>query len=226
MMPATTAQERPGAPEAHQQQHEGRSDDAKPKLLFHWAHAKAGERQPKPKLKPGRNGRRQDARQTANDAGRADQEKECANNDAGSGDRARLHRLDQHSGRCGLHRLHRHRHAVKSSRQRVKDTEGRQNASRCHADDRNRADNMRQEGSKIAKRARNLADTPAKARTGAQFRYRSLQSILAAPMSFLQNRAYHRYIPAALRKPARSVMETEQLDQIPRPARGLLRRLG
>jgi hypothetical protein len=33
-----------GAPVAQQQQHEGRSDDAKPELFFHQAHAEARER--------------------------------------------------------------------------------------------------------------------------------------------------------------------------------------
>ena len=97
---------------------------------------------------------------------RADQQKECSDHNAGPSDRTRLHRLDQHGGRCGLHWLHRHRHAVKSSRQCVKQPEGRQNPGRGHADNGNRAHNVRQEGSKIAKRAENLPHTPAKARAG------------------------------------------------------------
>jgi hypothetical protein len=97
--------------------------------------------------------------------------KECANHDTGPGDRARLHRLDQHGGRGGLHRLHRHRYAVESARQRVKETEGGQNPGRCHADDRDRADNVRQEGSKVAERAGNLADTPAEAGAGEHRRF-------------------------------------------------------
>jgi hypothetical protein len=51
-----------------------------------------------------------------------------------------------------------------SSRQRVEQTKGRQDAGRLHADNRDRADNVRQEGAEVAKRAGHFADTPAKTR--------------------------------------------------------------
>jgi len=52
---------------------------------------------------------------------------------------------------------------VKSSRQRVEQTKRRQDAGRLHADNRDRADNVRQESAEVAKRTGHFADTPAKA---------------------------------------------------------------
>jgi len=48
-------------------------------------------------------------------------------------------------------------------RQGVKQTEGGQDAGRVHADNRNRADDVRQEGAEITERAGNLLNVPPEA---------------------------------------------------------------
>ncbi len=141
------------ARDAHQGQHQGAHEKAQPDLVLDIADAEPGQRQAEPQLQAGGHRRRQGAGDAADQPRGAGDQEEGPDDEAGAGNGAGAHRLDQDRRRRGLHRLHGHGDAVEGAGRGVEQAEGDEDAGRIHPHHGDRANDVRQEGAEVAQRA-------------------------------------------------------------------------
>ena len=137
------------SPVAHHREHQCRDGDPEPDVRFDETEAEPSKGEAEAELKAGRYTSGQRTREAAHHPGHSKNKEESANDESGSGNRRRVHRFNEHSRRCCLHRLHRHGDAVEGSGQGIEQAERGQDAGRVHPDDCNSAHDVRQKHAEI-----------------------------------------------------------------------------